>query len=293
MQVETFKMFCDLVETKSFTRAAQLSEVTQSAVSQQISALERSFKSVLIERSKKIFKLTPAGRVVYDYAREIVRASDALHGRLEELKDIVSGSIRVSTIYSIGLYELPAYVKKFMQSYPTVNVHVEYRHDDQVYDDVLSNDVEFGLVAYPVRDPKLEIVALRKEPLVLVCHPQHPFAKRDKVKLQELNGQNFVGFGPGIHTRRALDRILKTHGASVRYAMEFDNIDTVKRAVEIDAGVSIVPEATVVAEVAKRTLVAVPIADGNFFRPTAAIYKKKKTLTPAMKQLLTVLKRPA
>ena len=293
MQIETFKMFCDLVETESFTKAAQLNEVTQSAVSQQVSALERIFKSVLIERRKKTFKLTPEGQVVYDYGMEIVRTSNSLHDRLEELKDIISGSIRVSTIYSIGLYGLPAYVKKFMLSYPTVNVHVEYRHDDQVYDDVLSNDVEFGLVAYPVKDLKLEIVALRKEPLVLVCHPQHPFAKRDKVRLQELSGQDFVGFGPDIPTRRALDRILKTHGASVRYAMEFDNIDTVKRAVEIEAGVAIVPAATVVAEVAKQTLVAVPFADGDFFRPTAAIYKKKKTLTPAMKQLLTVLKGPA
>jgi LysR family transcriptional regulator, transcriptional activator of the cysJI operon len=292
MQIETFKMFCDLVETESFTKAAQISGVTQSAVSQQISALERIFNSVLIERSKKVFKLTREGQAVYDYSKEIVRASDSLHDRLEELKNIISGSIRVSTIYSIGLYELPAFVKKFMQSYPTVNVHVEYRHDHQVYDDVLSNTVEFGLVAYPVKDPKLEIVALRKEPLVLACHPQHPFAKLDKVRLHDLNGQKFVGFGPDIPTRRALDRILKSHGVRMRYEMEFDNVDTVKRAVEIDAGVAIVPAATIVAEVARRTLVAVPIADGDFFRPTAAIYKKKKTLTPAMKQLLAVLKGP-
>ena len=292
MQIETFKMLCDLVETESFTKAAEISGVTQSAVSQQVSALERIFKSVLIERRKKAFKLTPEGQVAYDYGKEIVRASDSLHGRLAELKDIVSGNLRVLTIYSIGLYELPAYVKKFMQSYPTVNVHVEYRRSDQVYDDVLSNAVEFGLVAYPVKDIKLEIVALRKEPLVVVCHPQHPFAKLDKVRLKDLHGQKFVGFGPDIPTRRALDRILKKHGGNMAYEMEFDNVDTVKRAVEIDAGVAIVPAATVVAEVAKQTLVAVPFADGDFFRPTAAIYKKKKTLTPAMKQLLVVLKGP-
>ena len=293
MQIETLKMYCDLVESESFTKAAQISGVTQSAVSQQISSLERIFKSVLIERSKKTFRLTPEGQVLYDYSKEILRASDSLHGKLEELKDTISGSIRVSTIYSIGLYELPAYVKKFMQSHPTVNVHVEYRHASQVYDDVSSNDVEFGLVAYPVKDPKLEIVALRKEPLVLICNPQHPFAKLAKVRLKDLKGQKFVGFGPDIPTRRALDKILRAHGVSAPYAMEFDNVDTVKRAVEIDAGVSIVPEVTVVPEVAKQTLVAVPIADGDFFRPTAAIYKKHKILSPTMKQLLTVLKGPA
>jgi DNA-binding transcriptional LysR family regulator len=293
MQIETFKMFCDLVESKSFTKAAQISGVTQSAVSQQISSLERIFNSLLIERSKSVFKLTPEGQVVYDYGKEILRASDSLHGRLEELKDIVSGNIRVSTIYSIGLHELPAYVKKFMQDYPTVNVHVEYRHADQVYDDVLSNAVEFGLIAYPVKDPKIAIVALHKEPLVLICNPQHPFAKLSKVRLHDLNGQKFVGFEPDIPTRRALDKILKAHGVSVTYEMEFDNVDTVKRAVEIDAGVSIVPEVTVVQEVAKQTLVAVPFADGDFFRPTAAIYKKHKIFSPAMKQFLALLKEPA
>ncbi len=293
MQIETFKMYCDLVETKSFTKAAQISGVTQSAVSQQISALERIFKSVLVERSKKVFRLTPEGQVVYDYSKEIVLTSEALQDRLEELKDIISGNIRVSTIYSIGLHELPAYVKKFMLSYPTVNVHVEYRHANQVYDDVSSNAVEFGLVAYPVKDPKLEIVALHKEPLVLICHPQHPFAKLDKVRLKALDGQKFIGFGPDIPTRKALDRILKAHGVSAAYEMEFDNVDTVKRAVEIDAGVSIVPAVTITQEVAKQTLVAVPIADGDFFRPTAAIYKKKKILSPAMKQFLALLKEPA
>jgi len=293
MQIETLKMYCDLVETRSFTKAGQINEVTQSAVSQQISALERSFKSVLVERSKKMFKLTREGQTVYDYSQEILRASHSLHARLEELKDIISGNIRGSAIYSIGLYELAAQVKKFMQSHPTVNVHIEYRHADQVYDDVLNHDVEFGLVAYPAKHPKLEIVALRQEPLVLVCNPEHPFAKLNQVRLQELQGQKFVGFAPDIPTRRALDRIFKTHGVSVSYEMEFDNVDTVKRAVEIDAGVAIVPAATSVSEVAKRTLVAVPIADGDCFRPTAVIYKKHEILTPALKQLLAVLKEPA
>ena len=153
--------------------------------------------------------------------------------------------------------------------------------------------MDLGLVAYPVKDPKLAIVPLRKEPLVLICHPQHPFARLKKVKLKELTGQKMVGFEPDIPTRKALDRILKMHGVAVKYVMEFDNVDTVKRAVEIDAGVSIVPEVTIMQEIAKQTLVAVPIADGDFYRPTAAIYKRKKVLSPAMKQFLTVLKEAA
>jgi len=290
MQIESLKVFCDLAETESFTKAAQINGVTQSAVSQQISALEKTFKSLLIERSKKKFRLTREGQTLYDYSKQIIQSYESLHSKLQELKDIISGTIRVATIYSIGLHDLPPYIKRFMKSYPTVNVHVEYRRANQVYEDVLSNVVDIGLVAYPTKEPKLEIVPLRKEPLTLICHPSHPFAKMKDVKLKALAGQKIIGFEPDIPTRKALDKILKEYGVEVKHVMEFDNVETVKRAVEIDAGISIVPIGTVQQEISKQTLVAVPIEDGDFFRPLAAIYKKNKVLSPAMKQFLTILK---
>jgi DNA-binding transcriptional LysR family regulator len=290
MQIESLKVFCDLAETESFTKAAQINSVTQSAVSQQISSLERQFKSLLIERSKKKFRLTREGQVLYDFSKQIIQTYDGLHSRLQEIKDIISGTIRLATIYSIGLHDLPPYIKKFLKEYPTVHVHVEYRRANQVYDDVLGNVVDLGLVAYPSRDPKLEVVPLRKDPLVLICHPQHSLARAKSVKLKTIAGQKFIGFEPDIPTRKALDKILKESGVEVQHVMEFDNIETVKRAVEIDAGVSIVPQGTINQEVAKQTLTSLPIEDGEFYRPLAAIYKKNKVLSPAMKQFLTILK---
>ena len=291
MQIESLKVFCDLAETKSFTKAAQINEVTQSAVSQQISSLERLFKAVLIERSKKKFRLTRQGQVLYDYSQQMLAIYRALQSKLQETKDLISGTIRVATIYSIGLHDLPPYLKKFLQAYPTVNVHVEYRRANQVYEAVLGNAVDIGLVAYPARDSKLEICPLRKEPLVLICHPQHPLAKAKNLRLKALNGQKFISFERDIPTRKALDRILKEHSVHVQHAMEFDNIETLKRAVEIDAGIAIVPQGTVAQEVAKRTLAQVALDDDTFYRPLAAIYKKSKVLSPAMKQFLAVLKR--
>jgi DNA-binding transcriptional LysR family regulator len=293
MQIESLKMFCDLAETESFTKAAQINQVTQSAISQQISSLERTFKSLLIERSKKKFRLTREGQALYEYSKQIIQTYESLHSKLQELKDIISGTIRVATIYSIGLHDLPPYIKKFMKVYPTVNVHVEYRRANQVYEDVLSNVVDLGLVAYPLKDSKLEIIPLRKEPLVLVCHPNHPFAKLKSVQLKALAGQKIIGFEPDIPTRKALDKILKEYDVEVKHVMEFDNVETVKRAVEIDAGISIVPVGTVAQEISKQTLVALPIEDGDFFRPLAAIYKKNKVLSPAMKQFLALLKEAA
>ena len=290
MQIESLKVFCDLAETESFTKAAQINGVTQSAISQQISSMERIFKSQLIERSKKRFRLTREGQVLYDYSKQILQTYDSLDSQLKELKDLISGTIRVATIYSIGLHDLPPYIKKYMKSYPTVNIHVEYRRANQVYEDVLSNVVDLGLIAYPIKDSKLEIVPLRKEPLVLICHPQHPFAKKQSIRLKALQGQNIISFEPDTPTRKALDKILREHGVEVKHVMEFDNVETVKRAVEIDAGISIVPEGTVIQELDKQTLASVLIEDGQFFRPLAAIYKKNRVLSPAMKQFLATLK---
>jgi DNA-binding transcriptional LysR family regulator len=290
MQIESLKVFCDLAETESFTKAAQINNVTQSAVSQQISSLERLFKSLLIERSKKKFRLTREGQVLYDFSKQIIQTYDALHSKLQEIKDIISGTIRVATIYSIGLHDLPPYIKKFMKDYPTVNVHVEYRRANQVYEDVLGNVVDMGLVAYPSRDSKLEIIPLRKDPLVVICHPQHALAKSKSIRLKAIAGMKFISFEPDIPTRKALDKILRENSVEVQSVMEFDNIETVKRAVEIDAGIAIVPLGTVSQEVSKQTLAAIHLDDGDFYRPIAAIYKKNKVLSPAMKQFLTVLK---
>jgi DNA-binding transcriptional LysR family regulator len=291
MQFESLKVFCDLAETESFTKTAQINNVSQSAVSQTISALERHFNSLLIERSKKNFRLTQEGEVLYNHGKELLQTYDAIHSRMQEIKQVISGDIRIATVYTLGLHDLPPYVKRFMKDYPAVNIHVEYRRSNQVYEGVLGNIVDLGLVAYPVPDAKLEIISLRKDPLVLACHPQHPFAKLKTVKLKALNGQKFISFEPDIPTRKALDKVLKGQGVTVEHVMEFDNIETVKRAVELDCGVAIVPETTIRQEVADQTLAAVPL-EGNHFRPLGAIHRKTKVLSPAMKQFIALLKEP-
>ena len=151
--------------------------------------------------------------------------------------------------------------------------------------------MDLGLVAFPTPDTKLETIPLRKDRLVLACHPQHPFAKLKAVKLKALNGQKFISFEPDMPTRKALDKIFKAQGVTVEHAMQFDNIETAKRAVELDCGVAIVPEATIRQVVADQTLASVRL-EGNHFRPLAAIHRKNKVLSPAIKQFLALLKEP-
>ncbi|MGE4182816.1 MAG: LysR family transcriptional regulator, partial [Limisphaerales bacterium] len=158
MQIETLKVFCDLSETESFTKAAQINDITQSAVSQQIRSLENQFRSTLIERSKKKFRLTREGQILYEHSKQIIQTYDMLRAQLQELRDVVSGTLRVATIYSIGLYDLPPYLKRFLKTHRTVNVHVEYHRANRVYDDVLSNVCDVGLVAFAVKESRLEVV---------------------------------------------------------------------------------------------------------------------------------------
>jgi DNA-binding transcriptional LysR family regulator len=291
VQIESLKVFCDLVETQSFTKAAQINGVTQSAVSQQMTALERQFNAALIQRSKRKFSLTREGETLYENSKIIIQTYDSLRHRIQEIQNIVSGTVKVVTIYSIGLHELPPYLKKFLKKHPTVNVSVEYRRATQLYDDIISGMADIGLVAYPQKDSRLQVTSLREDLLVLICHPQHPLAGKTKLKLENIGGQKFIGFEPDIPTRRAIDKILRDRNVEVDHVMEFDNIETVKRAVEIDAGISIAPRSTVAQEATKKTIAIVEIEDEKFFRPLAAVHKKGKVLSPAMKEFLTLLKK--
>jgi len=289
MQIENLKIFADLVETKSFSKSAKLNSLTQSAVSQQARAMERHFKVLLIDRSQKQFQLTREGQRVYESAKEMLHTYEMLLSELQEMKKVISGTIRISTIYSIGLHELPPYIKRFLHDYPSVNVRVEYRRSNLVYEDILHNSVDFGLVAFPVKMRQIETVPFHTDRLVLITHPEHPLAKRGEVSVADLMGHKFIGFDPDIPTRKAVDQIFRENRLELDPVMEFDNIETVKRAVEIDHGIAIVPQATVVQESKQGTLAVLQFAGKEFTRPLAILHRKGRVLTPAMRKFVETL----
>src|SRR5918997_4267399 len=224
MQIETLKIFCDLVETRSFSQAAERNFVTQSAVSQQVRALEERFKRRLLERvrGRRELHLTPAGEAFYESSREVLRAYAELEESMRTLTGTVSGTVRVATVYSVGLHELPTPVREFMSRYPQAKIDLEYSRTTRVVRDVLGGTVELGVVAFPEKRRGLTVVPLPGDRLVLICPPAHPLAARRKVKATELNDQDFVLFERDIPTRRATDRILKSHNVTVRRVAEFD-----------------------------------------------------------------------
>lgn len=291
MQIETFKVFCDLVESRSFSRAAVRNSITQSAVSQQVKNLESRFETQLLRRDGKSITPTPAGRIFYERSRTILDSFEHMQLEMKSLGQDMAGSVRVATIYSVGIYELSLVVKTFLQIYPKVNLHVEYSKGSRVYEDCLTGALDLGIVTYPEPRKGLKIIPLPADKLILICSPDHPLARRHHVDIKKLNGLNYVAFEKGTASQRALDRIFQEHGVRVEVVMEFDNIETIKRSVEIGAGVSIVPLMSVQKEAQSGALAQVHL-DKTFYRPLGAIVRNKQVLSPAALKFIELMKNP-
>lgn len=292
VQIETLKVFCDLVESRSFSRAAVRNFITQSAVSQQVKNLESRFETQLLRRDGKAISPTPAGRIFYERSRLMLDSFEQMQLELKSIGQEMAGSVRVATIYSVGLYEISVVVKTFLKLYPKVNLHVEYSKGTRVYEDCLRGAIDLGIVTYPEPRKGIRIIPLPADKLVLICAPDHPLARRRHVDIRKLNGQNYVAFEKGLASQRALDQIFRDHAIEVRVVMEFDNIETIKRSVEIGAGVSIVPLLSVQKEVQSGALVQVNFADKSFYRPLGAIVRTKHSQSPAARKFIELMQNP-
>jgi DNA-binding transcriptional LysR family regulator len=289
MHLETLKVFCDVVETKSFSVAASQNYVTQSAVSQQIRMLEEKYGKQLLERTRGNIQLTPAGDILYQTSKEIVQRYQELEHRLQAATKVVAGTIRVATVHTIGLYELSAQLKRFLKAFPQVQLQLEYSRSNKIYEDALKGSIDVGIVAYPSRRPGITVIPFREDRLVLVCSPQHPLAKFRSVSIKRLAGEPLVGFERDIPTRKATDRALRRHGLDVRYVMELDNAEVMKRVVEIGIGVAFLPEAAVRPEVKGGSLVAVAVSDEIFLRQLGIIHRAGKHFSPAAEKFIECL----
>lgn len=278
MQFKSLKVFCDVVGWRSFSRAAGENGISQSGASQVVHQLERRLGVKLIDRSKRPFVLTPEGEIYYEGCRKLVQRYDALEDEVRTLHEEVAGRVRVASIYSVGLHHMSRYLKQFLSQYPKANVRLEYQHPNRVYEAVENDNADLGLISYPRSSRTIEAIGWRDEPMVLVCAPGHRLASFASVGFEDLSGENMIGFDDGLTIRREIDRVLQLHAVEVRVAMEFDNIETIKRAVEIDAGVALLPEPTVLREVASGSLALVPLETEELIRPLGIIHRRGKEL---------------
>ncbi|NDC64565.1 MAG: LysR family transcriptional regulator [Planctomycetia bacterium] len=290
MNLKSLKIFCDIVARRSFSRAAEENGISQSAASQVVGQLEARLGVPLIERSKRPLVPTREGQVFFDGCRKIVARYDALEDEVRTLHEEVAGRVRVAAIYSVGLHHMSRYLQEFMSLHPRSTVRLEYVHPHRVLEAVENGDADIGLVSYPRSTRTLEAEPWREEPLVLVCAPGNAFAGRVQVALDELDGRPMVGFDPDLVIRHEIDRSLAARNAEPDVVMAFDNIETIKRAVEIDAGVALLPEPTVGREVAAGTLCVVRIAGDELVRPLGIVHARGKPLAPTVRRFVDLLR---
>lgn len=291
MHIETFKVFCDLVDLESFSLAAERNFITQSAVSQQVRNLEEKFQRRLLERirGRREVKLTPAGEVFYRECRNVLAAYDQLHENLRGVVGKIGGTVKVATVYSVGLHELPAKVREFMTKFPTAKIDLEYSRTTRVVRDVLNGTVELGVVAFPEPKRGLTISPMPDNRFVLIAPPNHKFAERAKVKVTELRGEDFVHFERDVPTRKAMDRIFRANSVEVNKVAEFDNIETIKRAVEVGFGLAIVPEPAVSEAKKAGSLAVIQLAEKYWVRSVGVIYRSDRSLSLAARKFVELL----
>jgi DNA-binding transcriptional LysR family regulator len=289
VHLETLRLYCDIVRLQSFSRGAEQNFVSQSAASQAVQQLETTLGVALIDRTKRPFVVTPEGQAFYRTCQGLLETWEKAKSEVAAVKERVAGTVRVAAIYSVGLHDVSRHMQRFMSLYPQARVQLECLHPHKVVEAVLSGEVDVGIMSYPPAERALSVVPLRAEPMALVCHPSHRLARRRLVAPSELNGENFVAFDPDLTIRRAIDRALRQYNVRVNVVMEFDNIETIKQAIIIAAGISVLPHHTVQKEVGIRMLAAASIGIPDLVRPVGVIHRRQKPLTPTAARFVALL----
>ena len=289
MQIDTLKVYCDVVRLRSFSRGAEANNVLQATASLTVQRLEKHLGVNLIDRSCRPWKLTREGRIFYDGCRRMLDDYHALESEVRGGQVDTHAVVRVAAIYSVNLHAMSRCVRQFNELWPQAHVELEYLHPARVWERVLHDEVDVGIISFPQHRRDLTLIPWRGEPMVMACHPEHRLARRSKIAVRELAGEPFVGFDPDLVIRKRIDAFLREHGVEARVTLTFDNIEAVKRAVEAGTGVAILPRPTLEHELQAGTLAAVPLAGLNFVRPLGIIYRRGRRLAPTTESFIALL----
>jgi len=297
MHVETLNIFCDVVRHQSFSRGAEASSVSQSAASQAVRQLEKHLGALLIDRSKRPWVLTPEGKIFFTGCQEIVERYHELENAVQRRQNPSGHTVRLAAIYSVGLHDLSQYVDRFHALVPGAGVDLEYMHPDEVSRRILSDQSDLGLMSFVTPGRELTAIPWQRQLMVVACPPTHRFAQmvaeQGGVRPADLAGERFVAFDRALAVRREVDRFLRRHEVEVDVTAEFDNIETIKQAVDEGAGVAVLPEPTLRREVQRRTLVQaqflLPSGEPTLVRPLSIVHRRNRRLNPAVTEFITLL----
>lgn len=290
MQLEFLKVFCDVARHRSFSQAAAANGRSQSAVSQIVLQLEKDLGVQLIDRSTRPLQLTSVGKQYYAGCNSIIEQYRELEAAVRHTQTEIDATVQVAAIYSVGLGDMGQFVDRFVAQQPNARVHIEYLHPDRVYEKVKDGTVDFGLVSCPRKTRDFNALSWREEEMVVACAPGHPLAAFKGIQPAQLAGEKFIGFDRDLPIRQRVDRFLREQGAAVEIVMEFDSIENIKKAIEIGAGVSLLPEPTLRREVQAGTLAARPLNGARLCRSLGIILNRHHKLTTTVLRFIDLLR---
>ena len=237
------QLFCEVCARRSFSAAARVLSVSQPTVSAAVSQIEKDLGVELLDRSSRPLGVTPAGQIYETGCRSLLRQIAELEENVRAAGDRLAGTIRVAAIYSVGLLEIRTLVAEFEASHPDVHVEIEYCHPDEVYERLRTGRTELGLVAFAQPSDEFEATLWQRQTMAAIVPPDHPLATRESIRFADLAGERFVTLKRGLTTRSHLDRLFADRQVPVEPVGQFDNFDTLRRAVVEGDGLSIVPAA--------------------------------------------------
>ncbi len=292
MELDRAKLFRDIAQTRSVSKGARLNGISQSAGSQHLQELEEQFGIPLLDRSSRPLAVTEAGKLYLEMCRDILRRHDEFRATLARLKTEVEGTVRVASIYSVGLSEMSKLEQEFSRRYPEAHLEVEYLRPEKVYEAVVSDRADLGLMSYPEPTKEVTVLPWREEEMVVAASPYHPLADKSEVRPEDLEGLDFVGFDEDLPIRRDIDRFLREHHVQVNLTLHFDNLQMIKEAVAHGEGVSIMPARIMEEEIAQGRLVPIPISSLRLYRPVGIVHRRKKRFHRAGQAFLELLREP-
>ncbi len=278
---------------RSFSQAATAHGVSQPNASQLVHQLEERLGVRLIDRSKRPFVTTDAGQRYYEGCRALLRKFQELEGEVQSVHRRLADRLVVASIYSVGLAHMSRYHREFLDRHPETELRLDYMHPNEVYDAVEAEEADLGLVSYPEKSRQLATIPWRTEPFVLVCAPYHELAANRRAPLESLRGQRFVAFEQGLKIREEIDHAFEVRHIEVDTVFEFDNVETIKRAVEIGSGVALLPAPTVAREVLGGSLVAIDLSGQQLARPIGLVYKAERELSEVATKFIELLQSHA
>ncbi len=280
MNFNQLRTFVAVANTLSFTVAAEDLHMTQPAVSLSVKALERSLRIRLFERRGNVLSMTEAGRALLSSALTILHAEEQATQLLGELSGAKRGKLAIGANTTGGMYVVPELLSAFREQWPEVDIDLHVEPALRIFERIHQNIIDVGFVGGPIEDQRFEVEHLVADPLVLIFSPQHPFAGRKVIPVSELAGQPFVLPEPTSVMRLLFEKAIRDAGVVIRIGLQLHEAEPVKKAVEANLGIGVVPASAITREVAGGYLASADIHGLNISRHLELVSRRDKYFSP-------------